>query len=184
MANSTEGEPGRFRLAMDNGEIVEVDGSMLIDEDSGQAVPAVLVRLPRWRAHALGHVLASWNAAVDLFEHATQVSQDESDLAWALHAASSAAGDQRAREEAQRPPTSVPSGRRATAAAVLRDREAFEVHTLIAVVDAAAWWLDQPHGDNYCASLLNAVTDQETAGAAYLALIGTPADPREEERSG
>jgi len=173
-----------FRLAMDNGEVVEVGGSTLVDEDSGQIVTAVVLRLPPWRAHALAHVLASWNQAVDLFERATQVSQDESDLAWALYAASGAAGDPRAREEAQRPPTSVPSGRRATAAAVLREREAFEVHTLIAVVDAAAWWLDQPHGDGYCTSLLNAVTDQDTAGAAYLALIGAPTDPPEEEPSG
>ena len=163
MANSTEREPGRFRLAMDSGEVVEVDGSTLLDDDSGQPVPAVVLRMPAWRAHALGHVLASWNEAVDLFEAATTVSLDEFDLAWALHAASAAVGDQRAREEAQRPPTSVPSGHRARAA-VLRDREAFEVHTLIAVVDAASWWLDQPHGDSYCTSLLAAVTDQETAG--------------------
>ncbi len=184
MANSTERESGRFRLAMDNGEVVEVDGSTLIDDDTGETVAAVILRLPPWRAHALGHVLASWNQAVDLFERVTQVSQDEGDLAWALYAASSAAGDPRAREEAQRPPTSVPSGRRATAAALLRDREAFEVGTLIAVVDAAAWWLDQPHGDGYCTSLLKAVTDQETAGAAYLALIGAPPGSPEEERSG
>src|SRR6266516_1034286 len=185
MANSTERESGRFRLAMDNGEVVEVDGSTLIDDDTGETVAAVILRLPPWRAHALGHVLASWNQAVDLFERVTQVSQDEGDLAWALYAASSAAGDPRAREEAQRPPTSVPSGRRATAAAVLRDREAFELHTLIAVGEAAAWWLDQPRGDSYCTSLLNAVTDQETAGAAYLALIGGgQIEPPEEERSG
>jgi len=183
MANSTEREPRWFRLAMDNGEVVEVDGSTLLDDDSGRTVTAVILRLPSWRAHALAHVLASWNRAVDLFEQATAISQDESDLAWALYAASSAAGDQRAREEAQRPPTSVPSGRRATAAALLREREAFEVHTLIAVVDAAAWWLDQPHGDTYCTSLLNSVTDQATAGAAYLALIGGQLDQPEEEHS-
>jgi len=68
----------------------------------------------------------------------------------------------------------VLSGERARAAAVLKDREAFDVGTLIAVVDAAAWWLDQPHGDSYCTSLLNAVTDRPTVGAAYLALIGEP----------
>jgi hypothetical protein len=182
MANSTERGPGRFRLAMDDGAVVEVDGSTLVDEDSGRTVVAVILRLPAWRAHALGHVLASWNAAVNLFEDIQRVSMDEGDLAWALYAASSAAGDPRAREEAQRPPTSVPSGRRAHAAEVLREREAFELHTLIAVVDAAAWWLDQPRGDSYCTSLLNAVTDQETAGAAYLALVGSPTT--EEEGSG
>jgi hypothetical protein len=183
MANSTEREPRRFRLAMDNGEVVEVDGSTLLDEDSGRTVPAVVLRLPAWRAHALAHVLASWNRAVDLFEEVTNVSQDESDLAWALSAASSATGDLRARQEALRGPTSVLSGERAKAAAVLKEREAFDVGTLIAVVDAAAWWLDQPHGDSYCTSLLNAVTDRPTAGAAYLALIGEPTASPAEERS-
>ena len=67
---------------------------------------------------------------------------------------------------------------------MLREREAFELHTLIAVVDAAAWWLDQPHGDADCTSLLRAVTDQATAGTAYLALIGAPTEPPEEGRSG
>src|SRR6266704_557801 len=81
MANSTERGPGRFRLAMDNGEVVEVDGSTLVDEDSGQAVPAVILRLPAWRAHALGHVRASWNAAVDLLEDVQRGSMDEGDLA-------------------------------------------------------------------------------------------------------
>jgi hypothetical protein len=202
MANSTEREPGRFRLEVDNGERVEVDGSTLLDEDTGERVEvdgstlldedtgrrvlAVVLRLPPWRAHALAHVLASWNAAGALFEDVQRVSMDEGDLAWALFAASSAAGDRRAREEgAQRPPTSVPSGRRAAAAGLLREREAFELHTLIAVVDAAAWWLDQPRGDTYCASLLNAVTDQATAGAAYLALVGGgQVEPPEKERSG
>jgi hypothetical protein len=61
MANSTEREPGRFRMAMDNGELVEVDGSTLVDEDTGRSVLAVILRLPPWRAHALAHVLASWN---------------------------------------------------------------------------------------------------------------------------
>jgi hypothetical protein len=120
MANSTEREPRRFRLAMDNGKVVEVDGSTLVDEDSGRTVTAVVLRLPAWRAHALAHVLASWNRAVDVFEEVTNVSQDESDLAWALSAASSAAGDLRARQEALRGPTSVLSGERAKAAAVLK----------------------------------------------------------------
>jgi hypothetical protein len=184
MANSTEREPRPFRLEMDNREVVEVDGSTVVDEDSGREVPAVVLRLPPWRAHSLGHVLADWTMVSDLFDGARQASLDEGDLAWALYAASSAAGDPRARQDAQRPPTSVSSGQRAAAAAVLRGREAFEVHTVIAVVDAAAWWLDQPHGDNYCSSLLNAVTDQQTAAAAYLELVGGNEEPPEQERSG
>jgi hypothetical protein len=35
------------------------------------------------------------------------------------------------------------------AAAVLREAEDFDDRTLIAVVDAAARWLDEPSGDDY-----------------------------------
>jgi hypothetical protein len=183
MANSTERDPRPFRLELDQGEVVEVDGSMLVDEDSGRELTAVVLRLLPWRAHSLAHVLSEWTTVSDLFDGGRVASLDEGDLAWALFAASSAAGDPKAREDTLRAPSSVSSGQRAAAAAVLRSREAFEVHTVIAIVDAAAWWLDQPHGDNYCTSLLNAVTDQHTAGAAYLALIGGGDEPPEREHS-
>jgi hypothetical protein len=55
------------------------------------------------------------------------------------------------------------------------------------VVDAAAWWCDEPNGDSYASALLEAVSggDRETAGAAYLALISDPEDGGDEgERSG
>ena len=67
----------------------------------------------------------------------------------------------------------VSSGRRAVAARVLRERAKFDARTLIAVVDAAAWWLDQEAGASYAAALLAAVTDDQTADDALSVLLAT-----------
>jgi hypothetical protein len=44
--------------------------------------------------------------------------------------------------------------------------------TTIAVVDAAARWLDEPDGDEYAYALLGAVTDGPTQQRAYGELLG------------
>ena len=44
---------------------------------------------------------------------------------------------------------------------------------MIAVVDAAARWLDEPEGDEYAYALLGAVTDGPTQLRAYSELLGT-----------
>jgi hypothetical protein len=67
----------------------------------------------------------------------------------------------------------VTSARRMSAAAVLRGVEDFDDVTMIAVVDAAARWLDEPEGDEYAFALLGAVTDGPTQLRAYGELLGT-----------
>ena len=172
MANRSAHAAIPFRLAMGDGEVVEVDGSTVLDEDSGLPAPAVVLRMPVWRAHALGHVLAEWTAIADLFDGTSRPTLAEGDLAWALYAASGAAGDPEADVEAGNEPTKVTSGQRAAAAAVLRDQGGLATHALISVVDAAAWWVDQHKGHSYAKSLLAAVTrDDDIAAAAYLALV-------------
>jgi hypothetical protein len=187
VGNSSGREPERFWLAMDDGELVEVDGSTVLDEESGREVPAVVLRMPLWRAHSLGHVLSDWSAVVDRVGDVDRGSLHEGELGWALFAAAGVAGHRDAVVDAERRSSSVSSGQRARAAAVLRDRYAFDLRTLIAVVDAAAWWLDEPNGDTYASALLVSVTgaDRETAGEVYLALVGEPEDGGDEgERSG
>ena len=58
------------------------------------------------------------------------------------------------------------------AGAVLREAEDFDNVTMIAVVDAAARWLEQPDGDEYAYALLGAVTDGPTQQEAYGELLG------------
>ena len=69
--------------------------------------------------------------------------------------------------------TRVTSARRMAAAAVLQAAEDFDNVTMIAVVDAAARWLDEPEGDEYAYALLGAVTDGPTQLRAYGELLGT-----------
>jgi len=45
--------------------------------------------------------------------------------------------------------------------------------TIIAVVDAAARWLDEPDGEEYAYALLGAVTDGRTQLRAHSELLGT-----------
>ena len=54
-----------------------------------------------------------------------------------------------------------------------RQTEDFDDLTMIAVVDAAARWLDEPEGDEYAYALLRAVTDGPTQLRAYSELLGT-----------
>jgi hypothetical protein len=67
----------------------------------------------------------------------------------------------------------VTSARRIAAAAAVRSAEDFDDVTMIAVVDAAARWLDEPEGDEYAYALLGAVTDDQTQLRAYGALLGS-----------
>ena len=51
--------------------------------------------------------------------------------------------------------------------------EHFDDTTVIAVVDAAARWLEEPSGDEYAWALLGAVTDPPTQARAYGELLGS-----------
>jgi len=50
-----QSEPARLRVALDNGEVVELDGGTLVlgDEES----PSVVLRLAPWRARSVARVL-------------------------------------------------------------------------------------------------------------------------------
>jgi hypothetical protein len=58
-------------------------------------------------------------------------------------------------------------------AAVLQAAEHLDNMTIIAVVDAAARWLDEPDGEEYAYALLGAVTDGRTQLRAHSELLGT-----------
>jgi hypothetical protein len=120
---------------------VEVDGSELLDPTAGRLVPAVVVRLPGHRAQWLGLVLSAYTRVCQLV--GTEVDAAEAPMGWALRAAAVASGDRAVEQPAL---ARVTSGQRMRAAAALREREDFDDVTLIAVVDAAARWMDEPDG--------------------------------------
>ena len=159
-----------LRLVLDFGEVVEVDGSELLDPVAEATVPAVVLRMPGHRADWFGKLLLAYTRVCELV--GTQLDAAERSTAWALRTAAGAADESFAAESVAR--SQVTSAQRMTAAAALREREDFDDVTLIAVVDAAARWMDEPDGEQYAYALLGAVTDTETQGWAYLALAGRP----------
>ena len=156
------------RLVLDFGETVELDGSTVYDPAAEGPTPAVVLRMPAHRAAWFGRILDAYTrvcrlAGVDLVA-------DETGPAWALARVSAAAGHvEPVSVELRR----VTSARRMSAGAVLRAGGDLDDVTMIAVVDAAARWLDEPGGDEYAYALLGAVTDSPTQLRAYGALLGT-----------
>ena len=104
---------------------------------------------------------ATWPASEPIAEHGP---------VWALAEASAAAGHEEPTRVKQ---ARVTSARRMSAAAVLQAAGAFDDVTMIAVVDAAARWLEEPEGDDYAYALLGAVTDHPTQLRVYGELLGS-----------
>ena len=84
MANPTDPPPGRFRAELDDGQIVESDGSTITDPESGAAETAVVLRMTPKRAHVLAHILEDWSRVALIF--ATQHSSEATEraLPWTL----------------------------------------------------------------------------------------------------
>ena len=161
------------RLLLDFGETVEVDGSSVFDPVAAGPVPAVVLRMPRHRAAWFGAVLDAYTQVCRLA--GVELDAAEAGPAWALTLAAESAGH--VDTTRPRPVGRVTSGRRMATAAVLRASDAaFDDVTTIAVVDAAARWLDGG-GDEYAYALLGAVTDGPTQLRAYGALLGTGGAP-------
>lgn len=160
------------KLLLDFGETVEVDGSSVFDPVAEGAVPAVVLRMPRHRAAWFGSVLQAYTRMCRLV--GVELDAAEAGPAWALSLAAQSAGHVDTKEP--RPAGRVTSGRRIAAAAVLRGSEGFDDVSMIAVVDAAAWWVDE--GGEECAyALLGVVTDEVTQLRAYGALLGAGGAP-------
>src|SRR5947209_16442646 len=91
MSEATQFDPQRLRLALDNGEEVELDGGtlMLGEEES----PSVLLRLAPWRAWSVARVLEEWSAVSRVFHRAPRPILTELELSRTLDLAASALGD-------------------------------------------------------------------------------------------
>lgn len=167
MSDPSEPSIVPLRLVLESGESVEVDGSTVWDPSAERPVSAVVLRMPAHRAAWFGRVLDAYTRMCRLVTDELNVA--ERGPGWALAQASAAAGH-------VEPPAvergRVTSARRMSAAAVLRAAEDFDDLAMIAVVDAAARWLDEPDGDEYAYALLGAVTDGPTQLRAYGDLLG------------
>ncbi|TQS45570.1 hypothetical protein [Cryptosporangium phraense] len=171
--------PGlRFRVELDDGQIVEADASTILDPESGGQVPAVVLRMTRARAHVLAHVLEDWSQVAFVFATLRSSCVTERALALTLDSGAAMAGDTGATRCAVRVSDRVTTAQRLAAVAVLKDRErGLPPLQRIAVVDAAARWMNEEAGDELAWALLDAAcSDRTTTNHAYVALLGSDGD--------
>jgi hypothetical protein len=176
MANPTGPSTGPFRAELDDGQVVESDGSTIRDPSSGDQVPAVVLRMSRARAHVLAHVLDDWSRIALVFATLRSSEVTERELAWTLEAGAAAAGDPEASRCALRVAQAPTVSQRLAAVSVLQEREQqISPVQRVAVVDAAARWLAEDSGEELARALLEAAcTERTTANYVYLALIERP----------
>jgi hypothetical protein len=179
MAEPTQFDPDRLRVALDHGEVVELDGGTLVLD--GEESPSVVLRLAPWRARSVARVLQEWSSVSRIFHRSTGPHLDELDLSRTLDLAAAALGD--GDEPILRSPRGarvIPNRQRLAAVAVLGEREAqLSAVQRLALVDAAAWWLSEPNGGEELAYALLAATcsTEISTEHVYLALITPPDQP-------
>lgn len=156
------------RLDIGGGTSVETDGTTV--ELTGSPVPVIVLRLPASRAHRLAHSLVG-DAAPDL------VPADRT-LARGIEAVAAVAGEPGALRCAADDIRGIGQRQPLNAAGVLRDREPrLSAVQRIAVVDAAARWMEEDAGDELAFALLRAACLSELAASqAYVELL-TPGGP-------
>jgi hypothetical protein len=172
MAEATQFDPDRLRVALDHGEVVELDGGTLVL--GGEESPSVMLRLAPWRARSLARVLEEWFAVSRVFHRVARPSLDELELSHALELAASTLSDPEPITRSPRDHRVVTSRQRLDAVAVLAEREPrLSAVQRLALVDAAASWLSEPNGGEQLAyALLGAAcTAEVTTEQVYLALI-------------
>jgi hypothetical protein len=184
MTNPMQSDPDRLRVALDHGEVVELDGGTLALD--GEESPSVVLRLAPWRARSVARVLEEWSAVSRAFHRAPRPILTELELSRTLDLAASVLGDPEPSIPLARSDRVVPSRQRLDAVAVLAERESrLSALQRLALVDAAASWLSEPNGGEQLAHALlgAACTTEVTTEQAYLALI-TPAAKPEDHSEG
>jgi hypothetical protein len=172
-------DPDRLRVALDHGEVVELDGGTLVLD--GQESPSVVLRLAPWRARSVARVLQEWTSVSRIFHHSTRLHLEDwichGRWSWPLQCSvavmSRSCGPLAAHVSSPTgnawPPWQSWGEREAHLSAVQR----------LALVDAAAWWLSEPNGgEEFAYALLAAsCTAEVTTEHVYLALITPPDEP-------
>jgi hypothetical protein len=163
MAEVSDLPEGHFRIPLDGGEVVEYAGGTVSTHYADEPVPELMLRLPVGLGHELAHLLvhpplASWANLV---------------LARTLEAAAAALGDVDALRCATREVVGVKAAQRMAALGELVDREPdLSAGQRVAVIDAAARWLDEDRTGELARALLSAVCrSAASTDHVYLALL-------------
>ena len=173
----------RFRVELDGGAAVQA-GPMATGE------PGVTITLSAARAHSLAHLLTDWMSAFRL-------APDRADrptakvLSRAIEDAAAVLGEPGALACASRGRATITTVQRLAAMGVLHVREpALSPVERLAVVDAAARWMEEDAGDELAFALLSAACSSAiAANQAYVELLSPAPDlvagggtKREDER--
>jgi hypothetical protein len=121
MTNPMQSDPDRLRVALDHGEVVELDGGALVL--GGEESPSVVLRLAPWRARSVARVLEEWSAVSRVFHRALRPILTELELSRTLDLVASALGDPEPTTPMVRGDRVVPSRQRLDAVAVPAERE-------------------------------------------------------------
>jgi hypothetical protein len=90
MPDPTQSGPDPIRVALDHGEVVELNGGTLVLD--GEESPSVVLRLAPWRAQSVARVLQEWSSVSRIFHHPTRPHLDELDLSRTLELAAAVIG--------------------------------------------------------------------------------------------
>ncbi|MBV9011130.1 MAG: hypothetical protein JO281_23075 [Pseudonocardiales bacterium] len=178
MPDPTQLNPDRLRVALDHGEVVELDGGTLVLD--GQQSPSVVLRLAPWRARSVARALEEWSSLARIFNRSTRP-LNELELSRTLELAAAALGDgDQPVSRSARGSRVIHNRQRLAAVAVLGERESqLSAVQRLALVDAAAWWLSEPNGGEELAYALLAATcsTEVSTEHVYLILITPPDQP-------
>jgi hypothetical protein len=180
MPDPTQFDPERLRVALDHGEVVELDGGTLVLD--GEESPSVVLRLAPWRARSVARVLEEWSSVSRIFhQHPTRPHLEELELSRTLELAAAVLdGGEEPIVRSPRGSRVIPNRQRLAAVALLGEREAqLSAVQRLALVDAATWWLSEPNGGEELAYALLAATcsTEVSTEHVYLALITPPDQP-------
>jgi hypothetical protein len=176
MPDPTQFNPHHIRLALDHGDVIELDGATLTLDSAD--TPSVLLRLTPWRARAIARILTEWSTVSQIFTSTNRPYLDQLDLSRTLDLAATALDDtDEPTLHSPRGTRTVSNRQRLTAVAELSTREThLSAIQRLALIDATAWWLTDPHGGEELAHALLTATcsAQVTTEHVYLALITPP----------
>ncbi|MCA1675025.1 MAG: hypothetical protein LC799_23505, partial [Actinobacteria bacterium] len=91
MPDPTQFDPEQLRVALDHGDMVELDGGTLVV--NSEETPSVLLRLAPWRARSMARILAEWSWMAQTFTRSTRPYLNELDLSRTLELAAAVLDD-------------------------------------------------------------------------------------------
>ena len=156
-----------WRLRLDDGDLLEIQPART---GEGDGKPEIVLTLPAWRAHDLATVLDRYGRIARIFQEHSDVWTEDSLVRGLRDAAAAVNGPSTVRPQR---PSRVGDSERGRAMVRLQDARPELTHDqTAAVVDAAAWWLDNGDDDKVASLVEAVVIDARLGRDLFAALLG------------